>query len=177
MQDSSRRFLLASVVYVSAALLLVCCAALAGSFSQTVGDARISGRFSPFPPFNRSRLEELTLSWNGLDLRFSRASKPALVRFDAGDGTADIVLDGNERLRLSSPAAPGSALTISRLAGGPASEEVLSIPFRVSGALQNDSEANSLSWRQGAGEFRLSLPPDSAIDHTAKAISLRIDQT
>ncbi|HUI71089.1 MAG TPA: hypothetical protein VL354_11265 [Spirochaetia bacterium] len=175
MQDSSRRHLLASVVYVSAALLLVCLAALAGSFSKTVGDARISGRFSPFPLFNRSRLQEVTLSWNGLNLRFSRVSTPALVGLDVGDGTADIVLEGNERLHLSAQGGAASSLTLSRVSAS-ATSEALSIPFRISGVLRNDGNANSLSWRQGSGEFRLSLPSDSTIDFATNAITLQVTQ-
>jgi hypothetical protein len=174
MQGSTRRYLLASVVYVGAALLLLCLAVFAGGFSRTVGEVRISGRFSPLPIFNRSRLEELTLSWNGLDLRFSRALNPGLVRMEAADGSTDIVFAGNERLRLSSPDALGSALTLSQVAAVAPPEEVLDIPFKVSGVLQSDTESNRLSWRLGASAFQLSLPSDSTIDYNTRAISLRL---
>lgn len=174
MQGSPRRYLLASVVYIGAALLLICLAVFAGSFSMTTGGARISGRFSPLPLFNRSRLEELTLSWNGLDLRFSRASSPGLERFETSDRAADIVLSGDERLRVSSADAAGSALTISQVAEGSLPPGVLTIPFKVSGILQRDATPGTLSWRQGAGVFQLSLPSGSTIDYSSRAISLHV---
>ncbi len=176
-QGLPRRYLLASVVYVGAVLLLLCLAVFAGSFSRTMGNARISGRFSPLPLFNRSNLEELTLSWNGLMLRFSRASTPGLERLDAAEGATDIVLAGNERLRLSLPDTAGSGLTISQVAGGSPTAGNLTIPFKISGVLGNDAGPGSLSWRQGTGAFRLSLPPGSTIDYGARAINLPLGGT
>lgn len=172
MEGLPRRYLLASVVYAGAALLLVCLAVFAGSFSRPiVGDTRVSGRFSPFPLFNRDALEELTVSWNGLNLRFSRASNPGLVRLETGDGTADIVLADSERLRLSSA---GADMMISRVVGNSTSAGVLDIPFKVAGLLQGDSGPNVLSWRQGRGAFQLVLPSDAAIDYDSRTISLRL---
>jgi hypothetical protein len=172
MQGPARRYLLGSLVYASAALLLVCLAVFAGSFSQTVGAARISGRFSPFPLFNRSRLEALTLSWNGLDLSFSRGSSPGLARLETGNGTADIVLGDNERLRLSSPDGAGSTLTLSQVSGGAATGDVLRMPFRVSGVLQAGPGMDTIAWTQGAGSYQLSLPSNATVDYETRLISL-----
>ena len=137
MQGLPRRFVLTSIVYVGAVLLLLCLAIFAGSFTRTMGDARISGRYSPFPLFNRSRLEALTLSWNGLDLSFSRTSDPALVRLDSSQDSADILLTGDERLHLSLTGNRGSALTISPVQPWPATASVITIPFKVSGVLED----------------------------------------
>ena len=101
MQSSLRRRLFVPIVYIGAILLLLLLALFAKSFSESIGDARVSGRFSPFPLFNASTLEELTLSWNGLSFDFSQNAQPGLRRYEAGDGQADIVFDGNARLRLS----------------------------------------------------------------------------
>ena len=172
MQGFARRYLLGSLVYASAALLLVCLAVFAGSFSQAVGAARISGRFSPFPLFNRSRLEALTLSWNGLDLNFSRASHPGLLGLETGNGTADIVFENNDRLRLSSPDGAGSTLTISPVSAGAEAGDVLRMPFRISGVLRAASGTDRISWRQGAGSYQVSLPSDATIDYGTRLISL-----
>ncbi len=169
MQGSARRYLLGSLVYAGAALLLVCLAVFAGSFSRTVGPARISGRYSAFPLFNRSRLEALTLSWNGMDLSFSRGSRPGLVRLEAADGTADIVLGSNERLRLSST---GGTLTMSPLADGAAAGDVLRMPFRVSGVLQAGAGTDTITWTRRGGSYQLSLPSNATVDFGARLISL-----
>ncbi len=172
MQGLPRRYLLASVVYAGAVLLLLCLAVFAGSFSRTVvGETRVSGRFSPLPLFNRDALEELTVSWNGMSLRFSRASSPGLVRLETGHGTADIVLADSERLRLSSA---GTDMMISQVPGNSAPAGVLDIPFKVTGVLQGDSGTNMLSWRQGTGAFQLVLPSGAAIDYDSRTISLRL---
>ncbi len=167
MQGLPRRYLLMSLVYAGAALLMICLAVFAGSLSRTVGGARISGRFSPFPLFNRSNLDELTLSWNGLNLRFPRASLPA-------DGTGDIVLAGNERLHVASSNEAGPTLTISPAASGAEAPGTLSIPFKVSGVLQSGTDPRTLSWRQGAGAFKLALPPSSSIDYGSQAIDIQL---
>jgi len=172
MQGSARRYLFGSLVYAGAALLLLCLAVLAGSFSQTMGDARISGRFSPFPLFNRSQLEALTVSWNGLSLSFSRASDPGLIRMQAAGGAEDIVFADNERLRLSPAEGAGPALLLSRVQDGGSEGNALRIPFRISGILRPDAEAGAISWTQGAGLFQLSLPPNAAVDYETRLITL-----
>ena len=167
MQGLPRRYLLMSLVYAGAVLLVICLAVFAGSLSRTVGGARISGRFSPFPLFNRSNLEELTLSWNGLNMRFSRASLPA-------DGTGDIMLAGNERLHIVAGDAAGPTLTISPEGSSAADAGVFSIPFKVMGVLQDGSDARTLSWRQGADAFQLTLPPNSTIDYPSRSIEVQL---
>jgi hypothetical protein len=174
MQGLPRRYLFTSAVYAGALLLLLCLAALAGSFTQVVGGARISGRFSPFPLFNKSLLEELTVSWNGLDLRFSRAAPAGLLRFESAGNAADIV-EGDARLRLSSPGDLGSALTISQVAGASTpTAEVLTIAFRVSGIVRKDSAAGRLSWQAGERSFELSVPQDARIDYDARSIIVHV---
>jgi hypothetical protein len=172
MQGSARRYLLGLLVYAGAALLLVCLAVFAGSFSQTFGAARVSGRFSPFPLFNRSRLEALTLSWNGITLSFSRGSNPGLLMMETGAGTADIVFGDKERLRLSAPDAHGSALTLSRVPDGAQAGDALRIPFRISGILQAGAGANAISWKRGAGSFQLALPSEASVDYSTRVIRL-----
>ena len=172
MQGLPRRYLLSSLVYLCAPLLLLCLALLAGSFTQTVGSARVSGRFSPIPLFNRTFLQSLTLSWNGLDLRFSRPAAPGVLRFDAAAGAADII-DGHARLRVSLSGDPVSAFTISQVGdAGAASATVITIPFRVSGIVQKDSGQGRLSWRTGGRSFELSVSPGANIDYDARTIGL-----
>ena len=139
-----------------------------------MGDARISGRYSPFPLFNRSRLEALTLSWNGLDLSFSRTSDPALVRLDSSQDSADILLTGDERLHLSLTGNRGSALTISPVQPWPATASVITIPFKVSGVLEDREDGERLSWRQGGRAFQLLLPQDARVDYYSREIALQL---
>lgn len=171
MQGLPRRYLLSSVVYLSALLLLLGLALLAASFTRTVGIARISGRFSPFPLFNRTSLQSLTVSWHGLDLRFSRPAPAGVLRFEASAGAADII-EGDARLRVSLPGDQVSALTISQVPDtGAASMTALTIAFRISGIVEEDLQGDTLSWRTGGETFELSLPPGANIDYRARTIS------
>ncbi len=171
MQSSVRRRLVVPVVYIGVILLLLLLALFAKSFSESIGEARVSGRYSPFPLFNASALEELTVSWNGLSLDFTQNAQPALRRYEAGDGQADIVFDGNARLRLSPSQAADSQLTIVPVAGSAAPGPV-EIPFSVAGIIDQHNPAGALAWRQGDRRFRLTLPSGARIDYDARSIEL-----
>ncbi len=171
MQSSLRRRFFIPIVYVGAILLLLLVALFARSFSDTLGDARISGRFSPLPLFNARSLEELTLSWNGLSLRFSRAASPGLRGFEPGDGQADIVFADDRRLRLQASPADGTLSIVPVLSAG-ASRADLAIPFTVAGIVEESQQGASLLWREGGRSFQLALPAGARIDPDARSIDL-----
>ncbi|HVO38620.1 MAG TPA: hypothetical protein VMV03_06270 [Spirochaetia bacterium] len=171
MQSSLRRRLFVPIVYIGVILPLLLLALFAKSFSESIGDARVSGRFSPFPLFNASTLEELTLFWNGLSLDFSQNAQPGLRRYEAADGQADIVFDGNARLRLS-PSEGAGSLAIVPIAGSAASIPAVEIPFSISGIVDRQGQAGALLWRQGDRRYKLILPSGARIDYDARSIEL-----
>src|SRR5690348_14851181 len=89
------------VIAGGAVLLLLIAAVFLRGFNRTVGDASLTGRYTVLPLLSSRTLEALTLSWNGLSLRFSSASSPRLSGVEASDDTADIVLDGGSTIRLT----------------------------------------------------------------------------
>ena len=173
MQSLLRRRLFVPLVYVAVILLLLLLALFAKSFSETLGGARISGRYSPLPLFTTRSLEELRFSWNGLDLRFSRRADPGLVRLETADGQADIVFAQDDRLHISPSEGSGGPITISP-AGGGAKAIDMAIPFTVSGIIDPAAPANTLLWRLGGRRFQLSLPDGARIDYAGRIIDLSL---
>jgi hypothetical protein len=180
-----RRYLLIPVLYVGVILALLALALFGRGFSFSVGDARLSGRYAPLPLFGSRQASEVTVSYNGLSLRFSRriplrAGAPeqaaalavsrglrAVERYAAG---ADIVFEGDARLRLT--AADGS-LTLALLVPRKEGEGIqLRIPYRLRGTLKRTEKASLLSWERGGGSFLLTLPPGSRVDPGAGLIAL-----
>src|SRR5208283_5596823 len=100
-------------VYGGVVLLLLLLAFFAPGFSQGVGDARVAGRYVLLPLFQPRALQSLTLSWNGMALRFSRSATPALEGFETTDAGAAIILANNVRLRLTPGNDLNGSLTIS----------------------------------------------------------------
>jgi hypothetical protein len=170
MSKAQRRHLLVPVVYGGVVLLLVLLAVFFREFSDSVGDARLAGRFSPFPLFQSLKLDDLDVSWHGMSFRFSRQSTPALQAVQARDQGTDILFADGTRLRLTENGdSPGSC---SIAAIGPAAGGQLVVPFRLSGSLQEDGLQPGLSWRKDGRGYVLGLPAGGHADWTASFLSL-----
>jgi hypothetical protein len=160
-------------VYGGVVLLLLILAFLARSFSQGVGDARVSGRYAPFPLFRPTALQNLTLSWNGIALRFSRLTTPALEGVESSESGTDIMLEDNVRLRVTAGNEFSGSLSIVpvTLPGGSPGAPLV-IPFTLSGPAQEPSEGSALSWERGGRRYFLSLPPGAHVDAASRLLTL-----
>ncbi len=161
-------------VYGGVVLLLLLLAFFVPGFSQGIGDARIAGRYVLLPLFRPRALESLTLSWNGMALRFSRSATPALEGFETTADGAAIVLADNVRLRLT----PGNDLSGS-LSIAPETSSTrtgpLVIPFALSGPVQDQAAGSALSWESGGRTYLLSLPPGARVDAESRLLTLPVD--
>lgn len=190
MANPRRRYLLIPFLYVGVILLLLALALFARGFSHSIGDARLSGRYAPLPLFGSREASSVTLSYHGLSLRFSRrfplrigaseqsagsASVRGLLAVERYSAGADIVFEGNIRLRLAAPdgSASDGSLSLSLLVPPEAGEAVqLEIPFRLRGARRPTENAPMLSWERGGSGFLLTLPAGSRIDSARGSIAL-----
>ena len=185
MANPRRRYLLIPFLYVGVILLLLALALFARGFSHSIGDARLAGRYAPLPLFGSREASEITLSYHGLSLRFSRRFPLRIGASDQSAGSArsrglqtveryaagaDIVFEGDVRLRL---AATGGSLSLSLLMPQETGEAIqLEIPFRLRGARRPTENAPMLSWERGGSGFLLTLPSGSQIDSARGSISL-----
>jgi hypothetical protein len=119
-------------------------------------------------------LQNLTVTWNGLALRFSRGSTPALQGIETTDGGADILFDGDVRLRLAPGADVGGSLAISAVApaSGASAGAPLLIPYSVTGALSRQSDGGALLWNRAGATYLLSLPSGARADEDTRVLSL-----
>src|SRR5271165_1644871 len=131
MHGSRGRSFLLPLSYGGVVLLLLLIALFARGFSRDIGDGRVAGRYSLFPLFQSRAPEELTLTWNGLALRFSRTMTPGLTSWEPAENrSTDIIFNGNLRLRLSPGADTGGSLTFFPVGGaGSAAPSALVVPF------------------------------------------------
>ena len=171
MQRSPARSALLAAIYSGVVLLLLGLALFARGFTANVGDARVAGRYAFLPLLRARELRELTLSWNGIALRFSDSSSPALRSYEStADGT-DIIFNTEMRLRLSPGNDIGGSLAITRIASAaPASSLV--VPFTLSGVLQQSSTPGTLAWIRAGRTFLLELPSGASIDDAARTLTL-----
>src|SRR5271157_2100541 len=172
MHSSRGRPFVIPLVYGGVVLLLLLLALFARGFSRDIGDGRVAGRFALFPLFQSRAPEELTLTWNGLALHFSRTTTPGLKGFEpAPDSAADIVFDGDARLRISPGTDTGGSITLSTPGAG-ASSAALVVPFGVAGVLQDPPAGAALAWKRAGRTFLLTLPPDARTDVAAGTLTL-----
>jgi hypothetical protein len=170
MSKAQRRHFLIPVVYGGVVLLLVLLATFFRGYSDTVGDARLAGRYSSFPLFQSLKLDDLDISWHGMSFRFSRQSTPALAGVQDGDQGTDILFADGTRLRLTeSSDSPGSC---SITPVGSAGDGPLVIPFRVSGSLEENGPRAALSWKRGGQGYLLGLPAGAHADSAASLLTL-----
>lgn len=164
-------------VYGGVVLLLLILAFFARGFSQGVGDARVAGRYAPFPLFRPTSLQNLTLSWNGIALRFSRLTTPALESIETSEAGTDIVLGDNVRLRVTSGNDFSGSLSIVPVmpSGGNPAAPPLVIPFTLSGPAQEPSAGSVLSWERGGRRYLLSLPPGARVDAASRLLTLPLN--
>ena len=163
-------------VYGGVVLLLLLLAFFAPGFSQGVGDARVAGRYVLLPHFRPHALQSLTLSWNGVALRFSRSAAPALEGFETSDAGAAIVLANNVRLRLTPGNDLDGSLSISPEASSTgAAAAPLVIPFTLSGPVLVQAAGSVLSWERGGRTYLLSLPTGARVDAESRLLTLPLD--
>jgi hypothetical protein len=171
MQKSPARSAILASVYGGVVLLLLLLALFTRGFSQSIGDARVGGRYSTFPLFQSTSLETLTVSWNGLSLRFSRTSTPGLRYMETIAGGAEVVFDGDLRLRLQRGSDVGGSLSLSAVTGGAAGGE-LTVPFAVTGILADPPQGAALAWTRQGRTYLLTLPQGAGVDEAARTITL-----
>jgi hypothetical protein len=70
MAKAQRRHVLVPVVYGGVVLLLVLLVIFFRGYSDSVGDARLAGRFSAFPRFQSLKRDDLDIYWHGMSFRF-----------------------------------------------------------------------------------------------------------
>jgi hypothetical protein len=174
MAAPSGRRALAPAIYGGAVLALLVAGLFLRGFEREIGDARITGRYRPLHFSGSQSLDALTVSWNGLDLRFSRSSSPALAGFEPGPGAGDIVLDGGARLRLTPGSDAGGSLALADISGARDSGARLVVPFTVAGLVEEAPAGAALAWQTGGRTFLLSLPAAAGVDGDAHTISLPI---
>ena len=165
MHDSRGRSRLFLLVYAGAALIVALFALFARGFSRDIGDGRVSGRYSAFPIFQSAVPENLTLTWNGFTLHFSRSMSPALKGYEPTlDRGADIVFDGGARLHFSPGADTGGSITVSSPGSASAGGSVIVVPFTVAGALLDPPPGAALAWRRSGRNYLLNLPAAAQTD-------------
>jgi hypothetical protein len=175
MRKPPRRSLITASVYGGVLLLLLLLAFFSRGFSQTLGDARISGRYAIFPLFQTRVLNTLTVTWNGMSLHFARRMTPALQGIETGDAGTDILFAGDARLYLSADADTAGSLSLSAAAPSAAGAALL-VPFTVSGVPVEAAAESALSWKRAGQLYLLSLPAGAKADAAARLLTLPLGQ-
>ena len=177
-----RASVLRIAVYAAAVVLLVAAAFFARGFSRDVGDGSVAGRFSLFPVLGSRVPEELTLTWNGLALRFTRSMTPALTGIETTAGSTDLLFEGDVRLRLTPGTDAGGSITLSPVgAAASAVPAALVVPYSVAGVVQDPPAGSGLSWKRAGRTFLFTLPrgarsdPDGRHRHPAP-VGCRVDR-
>jgi hypothetical protein len=175
MRKPPRRSLITASVYGGVLLLLLLLAFFTRGYSQTLGDARISGRYAIFPLFQTRVLNTLTVTWNGMSLHFARRMTPALQGIETGDAGTDILFAGDARLHLSADADTAGSLSLSAAAPAAAGAALL-VPFTISGVPVEAAADSALSWRRAGQLYLLSLPAGAKADAAARILTLPLGQ-
>jgi hypothetical protein len=175
MHSSRGRSPLIPLIYVGVVLLLAVVALFARGFSRDVGDGRVAGRYSLLPLFQSRVPEDLTLTWNGFAMHFSRAMTPGLKGYEPAGADTDIVFDGDLRLRLSPGADTGGSITFSPVgASASSASSPLVVPFTVAGVLRDPPAGAALAWVRGGRTYLLTLPAGARTDIAAGTFTLPI---
>jgi hypothetical protein len=163
-----------AVVYSGVVLILLLLALFARGFSRDLGDGRVAGRYSLFPLFLSRAPESLTLTWNGLALHFSRAMSPSLKGYEPSpDRSADLVFEGDLRLRLIPGADTGGSITFSPVgAAAASSSSPLVVPFTLAGVLEDPPAGAALAWKRAGRTYLLTLPQGAKTDVASGTITL-----
>jgi hypothetical protein len=175
MPKSPGRAAFAPVVYGGIVLLMLILGVLAHGFTRNIGDARLVGRYATLPLFQSRVVSDLTISWNGLALRFSSATTPSLQSVESTtDGGTDLVFDGDVRLHLAPGRDTNGSVSLTTVPGS-ARGETLLVPYTVAGVpLEPTSEA-ALTWTRAGHIYLLSLPASARVDASARTLSLPLD--
>jgi hypothetical protein len=173
MRKPPRRSLFTASVYGGVIVLLLLLAFFTRGFSQSLGDARISGRYALLPLFQTRVLNDLTVSWNGMSLHFSRRTSPALLGIEEGDSGMDILFADDARLRLSADAGTAGSLSLSAAAPSTGSAgAALLIPYTLTGVPLDSPADSALSWKRAGRLFFLNLPTGAQADAEMRVLTL-----
>lgn len=185
MPGPSRRLpFLSIILYSSFVLILVYLAVFAQGFSLSFLDVRLSGRYKPIPLFGTRKIRELTLSYNGLEIYFSRADTLAFEIPGEGIKThaveslstysdgADILFEGGIAIRLRSASGSKGAYTLAVDDANGRSGSTVAVPFRVRAEIKKSDAAPILSWSLKEKSYILSLPVASRVDSGAGRLLL-----
>jgi hypothetical protein len=163
-------------VYGGVVVLLVLLALFAHGFSQSLGEAHIGGRYAVFPLFQARALNELTVSWNGMALHFSRSMTPPLEAIETGDGGTDLIFKGDARVHLSADTGTAGSLTLttSAPAGAAAASAApaLVIPYTMSGVPLAGAADAAMAWKLAGRTFLLSLPAGAEADVAGRTLTV-----
>ncbi len=169
------RYRLIPFLYAAVVLGLFALALFGRGFSRPVGEARVSGRYTPLPLLGRTEVRSAALSYNGLGLRFSRGLPLCAQRGD-GNGQelalrsvlvtpagADFVFGTDTRLTLAVADDGSLSLALAPRPGQPAFAATLEVPFRLSAPARQAEGTAGLSWTRRGSTFLLSLPAGSRL--------------
>jgi hypothetical protein len=190
MAGSRRRYLFIPFLYSAVILGLFALALFGRGFSHGLGEARLTGRYAALPLFGSREVRTVSLSYNGLGLRFSRSAH-SRISLRGPDGSvlgtrglrtvtlsaagAEITFEGGARLAIISSADGSLSLAAEVTAeGGSAVSASLAVPYTLRGDLQPSQEQASLAWKKRAGLCLLTLPAGSRVDPAARRIVLEL---
>lgn len=178
-------FLLILLLYAGFVIGLLYLEFFAKTFSHTVGELRVTGRYAPLPLLGERKVRDLAVSYNGLELRFdssgaepsSTESVPLRVEYWRSlYGGGEIVFQQGRSLRILRDGEEPSSFTITPLQAAPSAAAVWKLPFRMLGSLQpTEATTPILSWEHGRKTYYLSLPGGSRVDAGASALLVRTD--
>jgi len=175
MPKSPGRAAFIPVVYGGLVLLLLGLGLLAHGFTRNIGDARLTGRYAAIPLFQSRVVRDLTVSWNGLAMRFSAATTPSLETVESTtDGGSDLVFAGDLRIHVAPGRDTNGSLFLTTVPGSTGSQSIL-VPFTVAGVLLSPAPNAALGWNRSGHTYLLSLPASAQVDLSAQTLSIPLD--
>jgi hypothetical protein len=172
--------LVSFLVYGAVILLLFFLAFFSRGFSLRVGDVRISGRYAPLPLVGERKLSDLSVSYQGLTLSFSRrlpvsvdsAFSYGLDTLESFSNQVDILYEGGTRVIITG--GNNGSYTLSLKAVDAANPRLfeLAIPFAVKGGSEPAGDSPVLTWQQGGKTCLLTMSDGCRIDSHANRLLL-----
>lgn len=175
MPRSPGRAAVIPVIYGGVVIVFLALGLFAHGFTRNIGDARLTGRYAAIPLFQSRAVRDLTVSWNGLALRFSAATTPSLQAVESTtDGGSDLVFGGDARIHIAPGRDTNGSLFLTTVPGSSGSQSIL-VPFTVAGVLLGPTPDGALGWQRAGHTFLLSLPSSAHVDVSAQTLSLPLD--
>jgi len=173
-------------IYIDFIFCLLYLQFFARTFSHAVGDVRFTGHYAALPLTGDLRVRDLTVSYNGLDLRFDNSDSgnspvdaPVSLRVEHWKSLSDggeVVFQKNLRLRILRSEGDPSSFTVTPVQVPASATAVWKIPFRLSGEPRpTEGRTPVLSWERDGKTFYMSLPEGSRVDTGASVLLARTD--